>query len=407
MQDSISSAGYKGPSRSLFSNLLIATLSIGLIVWSFKLFQEKFTYIKSSDAVINGILIDIKAPQEGTVAELSARTGETNTQGKTLLTIKNDRISNLQVQSIKSQLNEQRVQLARAQSRLAQLQNLLKIVTSDKGNQYQLETLEAEQVSQKLAAELQGSKARYRLAQVNYERTNYLRKQGAVSQANLDTFAAEMEQRKAEVNSFENQLAAAKANQQAARLGLTLSKTRSDSDPRIRLEELQLQITDQQETVETLKQRIRDTEAELVQATSDVQRQNFVRLNAPATGIVWRMNVQQGRYVQQGESLGQVLDCNRRWVDAFVDEQAVRSLQPGTPATVKLYGTDSRSLQGRVSMIRSGLGRLVAGEDIAVPTAPNLPRKAQVRIDLAPDTHDTSGRFCYVGYTGEVTFKVQ
>jgi hypothetical protein len=58
-------------------------------------------------------------------------------------------------------------------------------------------------------------------------------------------------------------------------------------------------------------------------------------------------------------------------------------------------------------MIRSGLGRLAAGEEVAVPTAPNLPRKAQVRIDLEPDTQNSSGRFCYVGYTGEVTFKVQ
>lgn len=408
MQDSISSAGYKGPSRSLLSNLLITTLSVGLVVWSIKLIQEKVTYVKSSDAIVNGVLIDIKAPQQGMVAGLSTKTGEDKIQqGKTLLTIKNDRVSELQVQSIKSKLSEQRVQLDRAETRLARLQSLLKTATADKGNQHQLETLEAGQVSQKLASDIQGAQARYRLAQVNYERTAYLRQQGAISQASLDARAAEVEQRKAEVSSLENQLAASRTNQQAAQLGLTLSKTRSDADPRIRLEELQLQITDQQEVIDTLKQKMRDTEAELVQATRDMQKQNFVAVNVPATGIVWRMNVQQGRYVQQGESLGQVLDCNRRWVDAFVDEQAVRSLQPGTPATVKLYGTEARSLQGQISMIRSGLGRLAAGEEIAVPTAPNLPRKAQVRIELEPDTQSSLGRFCYVGYTGEVTFKVQ
>jgi len=92
----------------------------------------------------------------------------------------------------------------------------------------------------------------------------------------------------------------------------------------------------------------------------------------------------------------------------FVDEQAVRSLQPGTPASIELYGSNAQVLQGKVSLVRSGIGRLAAGEDVAVPIMPNLPRNTQVRVDLDPTTaKNNPNLFCHVGYTGRVTFKVK
>lgn len=109
-----------------------------------------------------------------------------------------------------------------------------------------------------------------------------------------------------------------------------------------------MQIADQRQVIQTLRKSIQGTEAELAQANIDVERQQTVVVNAPTTGVIWRLAVQPGKFVQQGESLGQVLNCSGRWVDAFVDEQAARSLQPGTPATIKLYGAESQVLQGQV-----------------------------------------------------------
>lgn len=148
--------------------------------------------------------------------------------------------------------------------------------------------------------------------------------------------------------------------------------------------------------------------SEQIQAKADTERKEKVVVKVPTSGVVWRLSAQPGQFVQQGASLGQVLDCKRRWVDVFVDEQAVRSIQPGTPASIELYGLDSHVLQGRVTMIRSGMGRLAAGEDVAVPITPNLPRNSQVRVDLDPGTDKGNPNLlCYVGYTGRVTFTVK
>jgi multidrug resistance efflux pump len=401
-------AEYKMPLRSLLSNLLIIFASAGLIIWTFRLIQTRFTSVISLDAVINGVLTDLKAPSEGTISELSVNTGDTTSQDKALLTLKNERVSELKVQEINSRINQQQAELKRIQAKLARQLALRQTLVADQQNQSRLEALEAQQSVAQVISDLQGAKARYQLAQLTYKRTKSLAAAGALSQADLDTAGVEMQQSQAEVGTLETRLDALRTNQQATQLGLTLSRNRSNYDPRIRLEELQLQIADQHQVIQTLQQSIQDGQAELTQAKADVKRQQTVVVSAPNSGVVWRLSAQRGKFVEQGESLGQVLDCERRWVDVFVDERAVRSLKPGTPATVELYGSSSSVLHGQVSLVRSGIGRLAAGEDVAIPITPNLPRNTQVRVDLAPDTDKGNPHlFCYVGYTGRVTFKLK
>lgn len=399
---------YQVPSRSLLSNLAIGGISLGLLVWSFHLVRDKFVSVTSTDAVINGVLTEIKAPQEGIVSDLTVNTGGMFDRGKPFLTLENKGVSQLQVESIKGKLSQQKMELRAAEAKLSQQQVFLQTLVADQKNQHALEMVSTKHSVEQVSSELKGLQARLRLAQVNYDRTKYLRSEGATSQSILDTAAIEVEERQAEVNSLEKQLKVLQANQRAAQLELSLVKTTNNTDPRLRLEAVQMQIEDQRQVIQALRQRIPDTEAELAQAKADVRQQRVAVVNAPTSGVVWRLTTQPGSFVQRGESLGQLLDCSRRWVDTFVEEQAVRSLQPGTPATITLYGSNSQTLKGSVSTIRPGSGRLAAGEDIAIPSTPNMPRKAQVRVELEPDRNPAdSGRFCYVGYTAQVSFKIR
>lgn len=195
-----------------------------------------------------------------------------------------------------------------------------------------------------------------------------------MAQTQLDAVAKELEESKNLIGSLEARLQTIRANQKASRLGLTLTRSRSSYDPRIRLQEMQLEIADGRKAIATLQQGIKDAKAELVLAQTDTSRKEKVVVKVPTPGVIWHLSVQPGQFVQQGATLVQVLDCKRRWVDVFVDEKSVRSIQPGTPASIELYGSNSQVLQGQVSIIRSGLGRLAAGEDVAVPITPNMPR---------------------------------
>ena len=393
--------------RSLLANLLLLMISAGLVILSLRLLHDRLTSVISRDAVINGTLLDINAPLEGTVTELRVKTGEVVPKDQTVITLKNDRVSKLQVQEIKSRINEQQGELERSQAQLERLLVLRQTLLTDQQNQSHLENLEAQDSVAEAEAELKSAQARYQIAQSSYNRSNFLVAEGALAQVQLDAAKKELEESKNLVGSQEARLKVVRANQKAVGLGLTLSRSRSNYDPRIRLQEIELEIADQRKAIATITQNIKDAQAELIQAKADMEQKQKIVVKVPTSGVLWHLSTQRGQFVEQGTRLGQVLDCNKRWVDVFVDEQAVRSLHPGTPATIKLYGSDSQILQGSVTIIRSGIGRLAAGEDVAVPLTPNMPRHSQVRVDLDSGTaKGPANHLCYVGYTGQVTFQV-
>ena len=129
--------------RSLSANILIVILSIGLIIWAIRLLQSKFTSINSLDAVVNGVVIDIKTPQEGIIKTLNASTGSIIEKDSLLLSVENDQVSNLQVKQISSRLSSQKSQLAIAEGQLKQLLSLTESLQSDDKNQKRLEVSDA------------------------------------------------------------------------------------------------------------------------------------------------------------------------------------------------------------------------------------------------------------------------
>lgn len=400
--------------RSLPSNAALILISTALLSWSFHFIQAQLTTVNSVDAVMNGMLTDIRAQEEGVISKVTVKSGQPISSQELLFVIENQRASQLQAQEISSRLNKQEAELKEAQERLAHKLSLLNMVNRDAVNQERLEVLENQQNQNQLLSDLDGAKSRYQLAQLNYKRAKFLNSERAIAKASFDTAEIELKQRESEVESLQAKLAGLQVNQDAVRNGLSLSRTRSNYDPSIRSEELQLQIAEDQQGIQTLKKTIQGTRAELGQAKKDLQHKQVATIKSPESGVMWRLTAQPGKFVQQGESLGQIASCNQRWVDAWVDEQKVQLLQVGTPAEIKLNGTASSvTLTGKISVIRSGIGRLSAGEDTVVAMMPNLPRHTQVHIALDKQASSSSsenmrdGNLCYIGYTGRVVFKVR
>ena len=394
----------QGSNRSLVANIVIVIVSVGLIAWAIRLIQSKFTSVASLDAVVNGVVIDIKTPQEGIIKSLNADTGSIIEKDSILLSVENDQVSNLQVKQTMSRLSSQQSQLASAEGQLNQLLSLTELLQSDSQNQKRLEVTEYDDRIDQFESDLRGAIARSQLAQVNYDRAVFLNKEGAYSQAVLDLAKAELQARKSEVESLEARRQSILANREAASIGLTLERTRSNYDPRVRLEEVQLQIDNQQRTIAALRQSIADAQGELIEAKADVERRRNAIVKAPVSGVIWKLDARKGQLVRQEQSVGQMLDCSRRWVDVYVEEQSVEAIQIGMPAKIELYGSRNLVLNGTVSLIRSGLGRFNAGEDVAITIPQNLPRTTQVRVDLDKNSDLGAPKvFCYVGYTGKVT----
>lgn len=398
----------KVPSRSYIANILVLSAGAGLAAWSVQMLQTRLTSVIAIDAVINGVLTNINAPQDGVISEMGIKTGDSLNKNQKLLALKNENVSKLEVAEINSRITEQQAELAQAEAQLAQLVALLQSISIDDRNQKQLEVVESQRAIDEAVSQLLGAKARYRLAKLQQQRIQTLVSEGAVAQADLDRATVDVEQQQAEIDRQQSRINALQTNLKASQLGLSLERSRSNYDPNIRRQEMQLQIANQQQVIQTLRQGILAAKAELAQARADVLRNQITTVKAPTEGLVWRLVAQPNQFIEKGESIGQMLDCSQRWVDVYVDEKAMQTLQPGSPAKIKLYGVKDEELQGRVSLVRSGTGRLNPGEDVAVPITPNTPRTSQVRVELDPDSDKGSQqKFCYVGYTARVTFQVQ
>ncbi|NJL21530.1 MAG: HlyD family efflux transporter periplasmic adaptor subunit [Leptolyngbyaceae cyanobacterium SM1_3_5] len=409
-------AGRNLVSRSFLANVLLILLSVGLGVWAFQLMRERFTSIASRDAVINGALIDINSPIEGIVSEFSAATGAAVTSDQTLAIVNNPNLvapaSRLPAQEIKTQITEFESERDTTIRQLAETRALIELWSQEQSNQQQLEMQNSQDSILEVQADLEAMRSRYRLAEITYQRSTTLLEAGAISQATLDEAQLEREELSNQVKSLQAQLESAQNQEQAVTLGLTLERERSETNPRIRLQTLKLQAVTQQQAITQLERNIQAARAELAQATTEYQleqtelnRTQRTTIKPPTEGVIWDVTARQGQFVEKGANLGRVLDCQRRWVDVYVDEQALRSLRHGMPATIQLYGDQSLTLRGRVSLVRSGVGRLQAGQDVAVPIAPNLPRTTQVRVDLDLNTPQGSpDAMCFVGYTAQVSF---
>lgn len=398
--------------RSPAANILIVLISCGLLVWAWRFLQSRAGTVVSVDAVVNGKLIDIRTPEAGQIESLEIQTGDAVASGSQLLVVQNPRTSQLPLQALTSRLNQYRADLARVEDQLARQRSLKQLAAVDQSNQQVLEVAEVAQQVQRLKADLAGAKSRQKLALTQRDRLQQLFQQGAIARANLEVAEADWQQRTSDVNSLIAQINTLEVNRSAVSAGLSLAKTRSNYDPRIRLQEVTQRIAEIESEKSSWQQRIRDVKAEIAQARRDVQQKQLVQLKAPVDGVVWKLDAQAGKYLQPGETIGQIADCRQRWVDAIVDEASVRSLQVGMPAQMQLNGAaqDVR-LRGKIAMIRSGLGRRNLGDDVTVPLSTNQPRQAQVRVALDPSIQtaqaESHGNLCYIGYTGRVSFTLQ
>lgn len=271
---------HKLSGRSLASNIALVLTSGVLLIWSFQFIQAQLTTVMSVDAVVNSLVTEIRAPEEGAIAEVIPKTGQAINSGEVLFSLENQRASELQVKEISSRLNQQKAELEQAEMRLVQLNSLLSVVSQNAVSQKRLETLENQQNQNQILSDLEGAKARYQLAQLNHKRTKFLRQEGAIAEANLDAAVIELRQRESEVNSLEARLASVQVSEDAVRDGLSLSKTRSNYDPGTRLEELQLRIAEGSQEIQTLKKRIQGTQAEVEQSQRDLKGKQTVAIKS-------------------------------------------------------------------------------------------------------------------------------
>jgi membrane fusion protein, multidrug efflux system len=112
---------------------------------------------------------------------------------------------------------------------------------------------------------------------------------------------------------------------------------------------------DYERAVATARQRRADADAAkkaLAQSELDL---SYTRVVAPDSGRVTRRIVEEGMFVQVGQTLMSIVP-NDFWVVANFKETQLANMRPGQPATVKIDAYPDLVLRGHVDSIQAGTG---------------------------------------------------
>lgn len=151
---------------------------------------------------------------------------------------------------------------------------------------------------------------------------------------------------------------------------------------------------------------VADAEARLAELARQIaaEEERLARASAfdarlPAGTVVWSQPAPKGTTVAPGSNLLELADCNRRYVEVALPERRMEAILPGSPAKVRLIGSDEW-LDGRVSSIA---GAAAQRDGAMLAANPDKEARAlSVQISLPPPA--SLARRCDVGRLAEVRF---
>jgi len=399
---------YSGPFTKLRQlgapNLLTLAAAIALLVVSGALLLQ-FTRVRAREAIIEVRTLTLKSPIEGEITTLELEAGESVQKGQSLFEVTNRRVEKPRVGDLQIELSAAQAKLRTIQLQEERSSRILAEADQDFHRQSSLQIARQREelnvaIQKRRQAEQEAS-----FAERNYARRNHLYSQGAIAFDEVDRAATSLAQARQEVRLSENRIKAQQRILDAAEKNLTLIATRGGADPETFLRDSRIELETIGEEKQAQESRIKEIQNQLNLSLKEYETKRFARVASPNNGVVWTIDHYAGSSIKEQETVLSLLDCRERWVNTYVREGDINKISIGQKAEITLYGSKQK-LRGKVSLIRSGIGRSSTGSDI-IPLLPiNMYREAQVKVSIDNDSKlsQDPSHLCYSGYTGKVAF---
>jgi len=387
------------------ANVLTLSAALGLLVVSGALWLQ-FTKVRAREAIVEVRTLTLQSPIEGLITTLEVQAGSVVNKGQSLFQVTNSRVPKPRVGDLQIELSAAQAKLRMIQLQEERAGRVLGDADKDFARQSNLQiSRQREELNALLRKRLQAEQEAS-FAERNYARRNQLYTQGAIAFDEVDRAATSLAQAREEVRVSGNRIKAQQQVLEAAQRNLTLIATRGGADPETLLRDSRIDLEVVQEEKQAQQFRIQELQNQLNQAKKEYDTQRFANITSPVDAVVWTIDHYAGSSVKEQETVLRLLDCSERWVNTYVREGDIKNLYIGQDAEVSLYGSKDK-LRGKISLIRSGIGRSSSGSDI-IPLLPiNMYRESQVRVSLEAESKLSKdpGHLCFSGYTGKVTFR--
>lgn len=107
-----------------------------------------------------------------------------------------------------------------------------------------------------------------------------------------------------------------------------------------------------QDTSDQLQAQVRQAEADLVQAETDLANTKII---APMDGRITKRSVETGNYVQAGQQLASLVGTEL-WIVANFKETQLEHMRPGQPVDIRIDAFPNAKLHGKVESFQAGTG---------------------------------------------------
>ena len=278
--------------RLLFAGFLVVAGIVAFLIYRYSHKPQEGVIVVSGNVEVTEVNMGFKSP--GRTVELLAEEGQKIKKG--------DRLALLDSAELESQVAQQAANLQETRTKLQELR---------RGSRPQ-------EIAQARAS-VASAEAELGKAKKDYERDEFLYKNGAVSAQQLDT------SRKLRDTSFSQHLKALES--------LSLVK----EGPR-------------REEIKAAEDRVRQAEAAL--RASEEKLKDTV-IHAPVSGVVLRKNVEPGETVASGTPVYTIGDLENPWIKVYVKEPDLGRVKLGQKAAVSTDSYPGKVYEGVVSFISS------------------------------------------------------
>lgn len=352
----------------------------------------------STQAAINAPLIRLTAAADGTVPALP---------GNGYYFAKPTDIKLLNLSQDTGEVADLRAQAETAHAQMELARRQLAELDVQEGRMQQRASLFTSATTARLSeelgaarAEVKGCEAERSEQQAALVRARKLTAQGFMSQAGIERAEAASLAKNNECAGASANLRATEVKLQAAQSGVFIGDSYNDAPYAVQqADRLLLQ---RQGVEKTLSDATAQYNQAMLRLKDALARATY---RAPAGTLVWSASSSSGAAIRAGEPVLDLVDCRRRFVQVALPERKAEAIGPGSPANVRLIGSD-QWMKGSVTNITGAAGR--RDDSLLAASTYSLPGERQIMVDVAlpapaPDKIDGS-RKCEVGRLAEVRF---
>lgn len=386
--------------------------------------QYRLNYFSVDNAIVNGQTIEVRSPIEGSISSFEVKPGSEVQTGQVLAKVKPAATIDTTTVKLEGELNVLRSKQTQTQQTLSLLNSQLsglaqqefQLITQQDQITAQGQSVNVAKVSaatidlRQNDAHINSATAKVTAAKVDYDRYAELAAQGGISQQKVSQMKAIWDVAEADLAQANAAKASAVASidalQDAAPLPVLsmplqaqrLSLTQMIQDQTANLNRLAAEITAQQ-----LQLKVHQAELKLKSAETE--------LKAPIQGKVFRTASTLGEQVNRSTPLMTVVDCQNRWVEAFIPANQVSRINRSQPVQILVEGK-SQPMMGEIESLNGvnpdELKQQTQAVFPMVPTNLNGQVPAHVIVKLINNQDiPITQNMCGIGQSVKITFSTQ